>query len=105
MSYRMVGRNLRPDLLDLYASLGCLLGRSLLRSAGHAAYHDGDHTEDHGGDPQNLSGPVPALQAEVVAKAAEDVPGNSMEKMPFIKKRPTKRPGTPSTIPTVVRIP
>jgi hypothetical protein len=30
--------------------------------------------------------------------------GNYME-MPFIKKRPTKRPGTPSTIPTVVRIP
>src|SRR5215211_8491905 len=30
--------------------------------------------------------------------------GNYME-MPFIKKRPTKRPGTPSTIPTVVRFP
>src|ERR671921_1806610 len=75
MSYRMVPRNLRPDLLAPYATLGYLLRRSLLRPAGHAAYHDGDHTEDHGGDPQNLSGPVPALQAEVVANAAEDDAG------------------------------
>src|SRR5215217_6731188 len=103
MSYRMVGRNLRPDLLDLYPSLGCLLGRSLLRSAGHAAYHDGDHTENHGDDHQNLSGPVHALQAEVVAKAAEDDAGNSVE-TPLIRKRPTtahKTPRTPSTVPTV----
>src|SRR5215211_4063222 len=75
MSYRMVPRNLRPDLLAPYATLGYLLRRSLLRPAGHAAYHDGDHTEDHGDDPQNLPGPVPALQAEVVAKAAEDDAG------------------------------
>ena len=72
MSYRMIPRNLRPGR---FSSLGRLLPRPLLRSAGHAAYHDGDHAEYNGDDSQDLSGPVPALQAEVVAEAAEDDAG------------------------------
>ena len=93
----MVLRNLRPHLLAPYVSLGCLLRRPLLRSAGYTAYHNGDDGEDQGDDPHNLAGPVRTLRAEVVAKAAEDVPGNSMEETPFIKKRPTTAHRAPST--------
>ena len=50
MGYRMVLRNLRPNRLAPYASLGCLLRRPLWRSAGYTAYHDGDDVEDHGAD-------------------------------------------------------
>jgi hypothetical protein len=71
----MVPRNLRPDRLVPQASVGRLLLRSLLRSAHQAAYQDGDHAEYHGDDPEDLPGPVPALQAEVVAEAAEDEAG------------------------------
>ena len=46
----MVLRNLRPNRLAPYASLGCLLRRPLWRSAGYTAYHDGDDVEDHGAD-------------------------------------------------------
>ena len=48
MSYRMVPRNLRPNRLAPYATLGCLLRRPLCRSAGYTAYHGGDDNKDHG---------------------------------------------------------
>src|SRR5215207_5291373 len=71
--------------------------RSLWDASFDVPYHDGDDVEDQGDDPHNLSGPVRTLQAEVVVKAAEDVPGNSMEKTPFIKKRLTTAHRAPST--------
>jgi hypothetical protein len=68
-------RNLRPGRFASYTSLGRLLLMLLLRSARQAANQDGDHAEYNGDDPQDLSGPVPSLQAEVVAEAAEDDAG------------------------------
>jgi hypothetical protein len=44
----MVLRNLRPNRLAPYASLGCLLRHPLWRSAAYTAYHGGDDVEDHG---------------------------------------------------------
>src|SRR5215212_7930421 len=65
-----IGRS-RGDL----SLVGHLLWQLLLRPAYQAAYHDGDHTENHGDDPEDLPTTIPALQAEVVAKAAEDDAG------------------------------